>query len=69
MTQPKQTKQSVAQLIKPYAGKWVALNAKEDTVISVAATAQAVLVNAQKKGEPFPHLVKAPDSSTAVFVY
>ena len=65
----KQSKHSVVNLIKPHAGKWVALNEKQDKVVCVASSAKAVLVQAHKKGESFPHLVKAPDSSTAVFVY
>lgn len=68
MTQIK-TKQSVATLLRPHAGKWVALNERQDRVISVAHSAKAVLTQAQKKGESFPHLVKAPDSATAVFIY
>lgn len=60
MTQPKQTKQSVVDLIRPHAGKWVALNKQQDKVVAVANTAKAVLVQAQRGGESFPHLVKAP---------
>ena len=65
----KQSKYSVTELIKPHAGKWVALNEKQNAVVCVAGSAKAVLIQAHKKGESFPHLVKAPDSSTAVFVY
>ena len=60
MVQNKETKGSVAELIKPYSGKWVALSVDQQKVLSVANTAQAVLAEAKKKGESFPHLVRAP---------
>ena len=68
MTKQK-THESVADLIKLYPGKWVALSRQEDRVVSVAGSAKAVLAQAHKKGESCPHLVKAPDSSIAVFIY
>ena len=61
--------ESVASLLKPYPGKWVALSKQEDKVVSVANSARTVLARAHKKGESCPHLVKAPDSSIAVFIY
>ena len=57
------------QLIEPYPGQWVALSADESQVLGVAKTAQAALNKAQEKGERFPHLIKAPDSSTAAYIY
>ena len=60
---------SVNQLIKPFAGRWVALSADDREVVSVAKTFRAVLNKAHKKGEACPHLVKSPDSSTVAFIY
>ena len=60
---------SINELIQPYPGRWVALSADEHQVVGVAKTARAALNKAQEKGERFPHLVKAPDSTTAAFIY
>ena len=68
MTQTKQ-KQSMFDLIRPYPGKWIALTQKQDMVVSVASTVKTVLARAHKKGETFPFLIKAPDSSISVFIY
>ena len=60
---------SVGQLIKPFAGRWVALSSDDHRVVSVAKSAQAAFNGARKKGESCPHLVKSPDSSTVAFIY
>ena len=60
---------SVNQLIKPFSGQWVALSADEQHVVGVGRTAHVALNKAQKQGERFPLLVKAPDTSTAAFIY
>ena len=59
----------INRLIKPFAGKWIALSKDEKHVISVANTAHAAFNKAKKKGEDFPHLIKAPDSSIAALIY
>ena len=60
---------SVGQLIKPFAGRWVALSADDRRVISVGRSFQSVLNEAHRKGESCPHVVKSPDSSTAAFIF
>ena len=68
MSRPKVIK-SIAQLIKPFPGRWVALSADDQRVVSVGSSARVVFAQARKKGESCPHLVKSPDSSTAAFIY
>ena len=63
------SEKSIGQLIKPFAGRWVALSADDRHVISVAKSLQAALNKAHRKGESCPHLVKSPDSSTVAFIY
>jgi len=60
---------SVGQLIKPFAGQWVALSSDDRQVVTVGKSFQAVLNKAHRKGESCPHLVKSPDSSTAAFIF
>ena len=60
---------SVAQLIKPFPGRWVALSADDRRVVSVGKSARVAFAQARKKGESCPHLVKSPDSSTVAFIY
>ena len=62
-------RKSIAQLIKPFPGRWVALSADDREVISVGKSARAVFDQARKKGESCPHLMKSPDSSTVAFIY
>lgn len=64
-----ETKKSIAQLIKPFPGQWVALSTNDSYVISVAKSAHAAFNEAKKKGENCPHLVKSQDSSTVAFIY
>ena len=65
----KHTKQSVCDLIRPYPGKWVALNFAQTKVVGVASSVKAVLRKAHKMGEAVPHLIKVPDGSVAAFIY
>ncbi len=61
--------ESVADLIKPYAGRWVTLSADRATILGVSKKMEEALEQAQKKGEPRPLLIKVPDASTAAFMY
>ena len=60
---------SVTELIKPFAGRWVALSQDDSHVVSVGKSFQGVLNDAHRKGESCPHLVKAPDGSTTAIIF
>ena len=60
---------SLAELISPHAGKWVTVSANKKEVLGVSHKMETALKQAQKKGEAHPLLIKAPDSSTAAFIY
>jgi len=57
----------LAKLLKPHAGKWVTLSQDEKTVLGVADTISSALEQAKEKGEFYPLLIKAPDSSVGGF--
>lgn len=69
MTKIFKPEESVADLIKPHAGKWVTLSADKKTVLGSSVKMETALAQAHKKGEPHPHLIKAPDSSIAAYIY
>jgi len=58
-----------ARLIKPHAGKWVTLSADKQRVLGVSIRMETALARAQAQGEKHPHLIKAPDATTAAFIY
>ncbi len=60
---------SVNQLLGSHPGQWVAFSSHSHEMVGVDKTARGALLKAQKKGERFPHLIKAPDSSIAAFIY
>jgi len=62
-------KQSVADLIEPYAGEWVALTSSQTAIVAHSKNLKAALKQAHQKGEEFPHMVKAPTESTASAIY
>lgn len=53
------------ELLRPYAGKWVALSQDEREVLGSGDTIEAALAAARQRGEQSPVLVKAPDQFTA----
>ncbi|MCA9398249.1 MAG: hypothetical protein KC618_00760 [Candidatus Omnitrophica bacterium] len=61
--------ESVADIIRPYAGKWVALSADKKVVLGVSKEMEVALKQAHKEGEKIPHLIKVPDSSVAAYIY
>ena len=62
-------KQSVAELIEPYAGEWVALTATQSAIIAHSPNLKVALKRAHESGEKIPHMVKAPTESTASVIY
>ena len=60
---------TLAKLIEPFAGQWVALTADEQTVLGVSRNMRSALTQAKKKGEPQPFLIKSPDAYTAAVFY
>ncbi len=69
MTKTFKPEESVAELIKPHAGKWVTLSADKKMVLGSSTRMETALSQAHKKGEPHPHLIKVPDSSIAAYIY
>ena len=64
-----QKQQKVAELMRSHAGKWVTLSADKTRVLGVSTKIETALSQAQKKGEARPHLIKAPDASTAAYIF
>ena len=62
-------KQSVADLIESYTGEWVALTSDQTTIVAHSRNLKSALKQAHKSGEKFPHMVKAPNESTASVIY
>ncbi len=62
-------KQSVADLIEPYAGEWVALTSDQSSIVAHSRNLKSALKQAHKSGEEFPHIVKVPTESTASVIY
>jgi len=62
-------KQPIADLIEPYAGEWVALTSNQTAILAHSRNLKTALKQAHKKGEEFPHMVKAPTESTASVIY
>lgn len=58
-----------ARLIEPYAGKWVTLSADKKRVLGVSTRMETALAQAKDKGEKHPHLIKAPDATTAAYIF
>ena len=58
-----------ADLVKPYAGEWVALTSDQTAIIAHSRSLKSALKRAHKSGERFPHMVKAPNESTASVIY
>lgn len=52
---------SFTQLIKKYAGKWVALEPDSQVVLSSGDDAQTVFMKAKKKGVEIPTLFRVPE--------
>ena len=57
----------LADLLKPYRGKWVTLSRDEKHVLGSGDSIDSALEQAREKGEFYPLLIKSPDSSTAAF--
>ena len=62
-------KQSAADLIEPYTGEWVALTSDQTAIVAHSKNLKSALKQAHKKGEKFPHMVKAANESTASIIY
>ena len=62
-------KQSVADLIEPYTGEWVALTSDQTAIVAHSRNLKSALKQAQKSGEKFPHMVKVSDEATASVIY
>lgn len=62
-------KQSMADLMEPYSGEWVALTSDQSTIVAHSRNLKSALKQAHKKGEEFPHMVKVPTESTASVIY
>ena len=62
-------KQPVSDLIKPYAGEWVAFTSSQTAIVAHSKNLKTALKQAHQKGEEFPHMVKAPTESTASVIY
>ena len=62
-------KQSIAELIEPYAGEWVALTESQSAIVAHSRNLKTALSKAHKSGEKCPHMVKAPTESTASVIY
>jgi len=62
-------KQSISDLIEPYAGQWVALTSNQTAIVAHSRNLKTALKQAHQKGEEFPHMVKAPTESTASVIY
>jgi hypothetical protein len=62
-------KQPMTDLIEPYAGEWVALTSSQTAIVAHSKNLKVALKQAHQKGEEFPHMVKAPNESTASVIY
>ena len=62
-------KQSVADLIEPYVGEWVALTSNQMSIVAHSKNLKVALKQAHQKGEERPHMVKSPNESTASVIY
>ena len=60
---------TLAQLIEPFAGQWVALTSDKRIVLGVSRNMRSAVDQAQKKGAPQPFLIKSPDAYTAAVFY
>ena len=63
------SKQSVSELIEPYAGEWVALTESQSAIVAHSRNLKTALNKAHKSGEKCPHMIKAPTESTASVIY
>ena len=61
-------KQSAANHVDSYPGEWVALTSDQTTVVAHSKNLKSALKQAHKNGEKFPHMVKAPNESTALVI-
>ncbi|MGD0520115.1 MAG: DUF5678 domain-containing protein [Terracidiphilus sp.] len=50
------------------AGAWVAISERQRKAIAFGVDAQAVLNEAQAKGEKLPLMVRVPDQNSAMFL-
>ncbi len=62
-------KQSVAELIEPYPGEWVALTSDHTAMVGHSKNLKSALKQAHKNGEKMPYMVKSPDEWTAVVIF
>ena len=59
----------LSELLKDIpAGAWVAISEKQHKAIAFGVAAQAVLNEAQEKGEKLPLMVRVPDRNSAMFL-
>jgi hypothetical protein len=59
----------LSELLKDIpAGAWVAISEKQHKAIAFGVDAQAVLNEAQEKGEKLPLMVRVPDRNSAMFL-
>lgn len=56
---------NISELLRPYPGKWVALNQSETTVVGVGDSIQIAVEQAKLAGEEHPIVVKSPDQYSA----
>jgi hypothetical protein len=49
-------------------GAWVAISESQNRVLAYGADAQAVLCEAQEKGEQHPLILRVPDQAAAMFL-
>jgi len=49
-------------------GAWVAISELQNKVLSYGADAQAVLTEAENKGEAHPLIVRVPDQAASLFL-
>ena len=62
-------RKTLAKLIEPFAGQWVALTTDEKNIVGVSRNLRTALNQAKKKGEPRPFIIKSPDAYTAAVFY
>ena len=55
--------------LERYAGEWVAFTADQTGIIAHSKNLKSALKQAHKNGEKFPHMIKAPQESTASVIY
>ena len=60
---------NIGRLIAPFPGEWVTLALDKQKVVGHSKRMEAALKQAYKKGIKNPFLIKAPDGSTAAFIY